>query len=379
MRRLSLAIALFAAGCTSANGKPAAPPPASAASATPRARAVRVAAARAIEAPREERYVGELVALGTVDLMSTTGGRLVRVTKRIGDPVAPGEVVAILDDEELRRQMAEARLAVQAALAQVSRAKIEVRRNALELERAEALFRRKAIADRERDHLAAAADLARANLALAEVQVEQAKARVETLSVQLRNTRIRAPFRGRVSQRYLDPGAVIVAMNPKPIVQIVTSHALRVRFKVPERDLGELPLGKKVTVHVDAFPGEGFEGKITRLGAAVDPASRSVLAEATLRDRSGRLRPGMFARVDVLWRKARPIVLVPDVALVRASEGSDEAAVWVHQGGIVRLVPVRVGRSHGREIEVQGIAAGTEVVVSGHEGLASGAAVEVSR
>jgi multidrug resistance efflux pump len=283
--------------------------------------------------------------------MTTVGGRLLQVRKRLGDRVAKGEVVAVMDDEEKGKEVNEGLVAIEAAKSQVARLEREVARVASERLRASAELRRAEVELRraQREHtrnkalfergvITASAwdasitaddaaragvesaraaaetartgeDAARAAVELARVQVRQAEARVETLRVQLRNTRIRAPFAGMVNQRYLDPGAFLVSMNPRPILQIVVVDPVIVRFKVPERDLPEVRVGKPMRLRVDAYPQEAFAGKVTRISAALEPSTRSAVVEATLANADRRLRPGMFARVEVTRSGADRITL----------------------------------------------------------------------
>jgi multidrug efflux pump subunit AcrA (membrane-fusion protein) len=340
---------------------------------------MRTAKARAVKIAGATHYVGEIVAEATIDLMTSVGGRLVAVLKNVGDPVKKGEVVARMDDEEIRKQLVEGAAAIEAARANVQRAKAETKRSEVEVRRATTeyhrnrpLFERQVIPAATWDAISIARDAAEAALAAgkaavaaADTQVKQAEARVETGKVQLRNTRVRAPFAGVVNQRYLEPGAFLVNMNPRPILQIVGGRSVLARFKVPERDLREVGKGKKVLAQVEAYPGETFRGEVIRLPAALEVATRSALIEARFANEDGKLKPGMFARMEVEWLGSeRGIVVVPQRA-VRTHAEDSSAFVWVRDATAQRKVPVRVGRAMGDDLEVSGIEAGTTVVVSG--------------
>lgn len=397
-----------AKGSNSANGSAAAGPTDSG--------APKFARSRRSEGTFEALYVGELTPEASLDLMTTVGGRLKEVLKKLGDTVEKGEVVAVMDDEEIRKQLHEGNVGIEAAKAGVARAEQEVARARTERLRASSEVRRIEVelgrAKRERnrnqplfergvinasawDGVTTALEAAKAGIdsakaavesakaaegaaasavTLAQVQVRQAQARVETGKVQLRNSRIKAPFGGTINQRYLDPGAFLVSMNPRAIVQIVVTSEVNARFKVPERDLRQLAVGKDVKVRVEAYPDEVFEGKVTRISAALETATRSAIVEASLPNKEGRLKPGMFARVGFPWTADTASVLVPQRAVVRDESRPGHSFVWTLEGGQARQTKVETIRDTGDDIEVRGLGAGIEVVVEGHARLKVGQA-----
>jgi RND family efflux transporter MFP subunit len=346
----------------------------------PQATLVKVARTRKVRLARRERYVGELAALRSVELAPKVPGRIVKLYKELGDRVHKGEVVALVDDVEIVQQIEEAKAAVAVARAQVERAEAELARNETELNRKKPLFRQELVTRQEMDNLESAVAVAKASLSLARAQAVQAEARISTLKVQLDQTRVIAPFSGRVNRRYVDPGAMVTAAAATHIYQIVTDHKILARFKVPERDLNEVPLGKKVGVLVEAYPGETFWGRVTRVSPAVEVTTRTALAEAELPSYKGRLKPGMFARVDVLWSVVDDVVLAPQRALVRPADDAQgqEVGLFLHENGMARFVKVRPGQEQADEIEVRGVPAGVEVIVEGQHGLKTGALVTLA-
>jgi RND family efflux transporter MFP subunit len=338
---------------------------------------VRLARTRKARITRRERYVGELAALRSVDLAPKAAGRIVRLTKELGHRVRAGELLGLIDDLEIVKQIEEAKAAVEVARAQVERAQAELVRNENELNRKKPLFDQQLITRQEMDNLESAVAVAKAALELSKAQVTQAQTRIGTLQVQLENTRLVAPFAGRINRRYVDPGAMVTTMTP--VYQLVTADKILARFKVPERDLRELPQGKEVRVSVEAYPNETFAGKVIRVSPAVDAATRTAMAEAQISTFGGKLKPGMFARVDVLWSVAEDVVLAPQRALVRPPDDPQaRVGVFVHDKGTARFVAVRPGTEVQDEVEVKGIDPDLEVIVEGQHGLKDGSLVSVA-
>jgi RND family efflux transporter MFP subunit len=345
----------------------------------PQVTLVRVAKTRRARLARRERYVGELAALRTVELAPKVSGRIVRMTKELGDAVHKGEVVATIDDVDIVKQIDEAKAAVEVARAQIERAQAELDRAEQEVRRKKPLYEQQLVTRMEWENLESAVAVAKASLSLARAGLVQSQARVATLQVQLENTRVEAPFAGRVNRRYVDPGAMVGSLSQTPIYQLVTADRILTRFKVPERDLRELPKGKKVTVLVEAYPTEAFEGKVIRVSPAVDAQTRTALAEAMLSSQKGRLKPGMFARVDVHWSVEENVVLAPQRALVRPPDDPQgKVGVFLHEDGKARFAAVTPGREEGDELAVRGVPAGAELIVEGQHGLKSGALVKVA-
>ena len=137
---------------------------------------------------------------------------------------------------------------------------------------------------------------------------EQAKASVDASSARLalaqtrRNDAVlKAPFKGVIQQRRVDVGERLAEATPAFV--IVQLAPLKLRFRVRETDLTLVRKGQGVEAEVDAYPGQKFRGVISVAGGAVDPATRTFLAEARFDNRDMRLRPGLFARVRVLTSK----------------------------------------------------------------------------
>ncbi|MGN6182934.1 MAG: efflux RND transporter periplasmic adaptor subunit [Thermoanaerobaculia bacterium] len=225
---------------------------------------------------------GEFVSPVRSELAPKTPGRVARLYVDEGTRVRKGQPVLELESDY-------ARLNLQAAEASVAQAKAARDEAARDLERKKGLSAKDSIPRATLDRSQAAYDQANAALA-------GASAQAALLRQQIADSTLRSPVDGIVAEKRTDVGArlgdggvafVVVQLSP-----------LKLRFAVPERYLGRIKPGDKVTARVDPYPSETFEGTIKTLGGVIDPKTRTMFAEAEFANRDGRLRPGLFARVE---------------------------------------------------------------------------------
>jgi RND family efflux transporter MFP subunit len=182
------------------------------------------------------------------------------------------------------------RLEVQRAEADLARAKAAEADTRRDLDRKKGLLGNQSIPQATFDRSQSAFDQAQAAVASAQASLALARQHVADAVV-------RSPFAGVVSERRTDVGQ---RLGEAGIAFVIEQTApLKLRFSIPERYLGELKAGRVVTARVDPYPGETFTGRIKTVGGVIDPATRTFFAEAELPNADGRLRPGLFARVDL--------------------------------------------------------------------------------
>lgn len=208
--------------------------------------------------------------------------------------------------------------------------------------------------------------------------VDQLKSQLDALKSQYRNmlenTVLVSPISGVVTARNYDPGDMTGAMPVLTVGQI--SPVVKVMININESDLRNIQKGMPVEVSFDAFPGETFEGKIVREYPTIDVTTRTFPAEVRISNPNGRIKPGMFARVNINMGDQKHTV-VPDRAVVKQS-GSGNKYVYVVADGKVSYNRVELGQRLGDAYEVlSGVNNGDVVVVSGQPRLADGVEVEV--
>ncbi len=268
---------------------------------------------------------------------------ILEVRVNIGAAVQAGDVVATLDDREVRARAQQARAALTAAQAHAGQAEADLRRQ-------QTLFQKQAATQQELDAGEAQAKAARA-------QVAQANDAVTEAQVLLGETTIRAPFAGVVAERLVDPGDM--AVPGKPVVVIQDVHTLRLETHIPARCAGMLTIGKEVQVRFDA-PAREVPARIEEIAPTADPQSRTQLIKATL-PAAPELQPGIFATLRAPCG-THVAILIPSGAVIR--KGQLEM-VRVLEDGRARLRDVKTGMTYDDQTEVlSGLHAGEQVLVS---------------
>jgi RND family efflux transporter MFP subunit len=394
-----LAVVAAAAGCS---GQPTASASAAAATEKPTAaspRAVKVFQAVEQRVPRTVTSTGALAADDTVVLGVKVPGRLVEQAVDLGTRVRRGQVVARIDATDYKLRVEQAEAALQQARArlgltltgtdeQVDPEKTSIVRQAravldearLSRERSRKLLEQNLIA-RAQD------DTAEANLGVAEARyhdaIEEVRNRQATLTQrrselelarqQLVDTTLVSPFDGAVSMKQAAVGEYLAA--GAPVATLVRTHPLRLRLPVPEREAVGVRVGHTVrlTVEGDATV---YQGKIVRLSPIVQEQNRTLLVEAEVPNSNAVLKPGAFARAEIVTEGSQPVIRIPAASLVTFA--GIEKVLAVRQGKIVEI-RVQTGRRANDSIEiVTGLKPG-ETVVLEPSNLAPGQAVTAER
>jgi membrane fusion protein, multidrug efflux system len=317
------------------------------------------------DVPVEVHAPVDLRPLEQADVGSKVLGYIDAVLVDRGDRVKKGQLVALVRPSDLPDQLAAAR----GTLAQVEASASLARTN---FERAQKLAPTGVVSQQELQQSSAA-------LASAEAAQSGAKAQIAALAVRIGETRIESPIDGVVSQRRLDPGALVGPPGGGAIVTIARIDRLRAFITVNERDAAGITVGKEAHVELDATPGKSYSGMVVRVSPAFDPVTRTLDAEVQLPNASGELRAGMYGRASVRL-ELHPHVPVVSVNAIQLTE--NQKYVFVLNGNKVVRRPVRIGADFADSafFEVtQGLAPGEEVVTAGADGIGDGAIVRVAR
>ncbi len=305
--------------------------------------------------------VGALRPVAQVEVISKMTGRIDQLVVQIGDWVQKGQLIAKVDEDEIRQQVKRAEAALEVAKATLSEKQTDLEILKKELDRTIELHENHLIPKRDFDTAEARHRGAIAQEKLAEALIDQANAELHELRVRLNNTRILAPISGFVSKRHLDNGALV---NPSlPLVALVDLSTMVMLINVPEKDLVKIRSGLSADIAFDAFPDRKFKGRVVRLSPVLDAATRTGLVEIEVANPKLELRAEMFARVELdlgNWHKA---LLVPREALVIHEQ---QRGVFKVQEQTARFQPVESGGTQGGEVEViSGVKEGESVITLG--------------
>ncbi|MEO6212665.1 MAG: efflux RND transporter periplasmic adaptor subunit [Vicinamibacterales bacterium] len=258
--------------------------------------------------------VGNLIGAATVEAVPKVNGRLQAVNVRLGDSVRRGQAIAKVEDREIQEQVRQAEAAYKVSEATIRQRDADLKLAQTNLERSRSLVERQLLPRQTFDDTEARHQAALAQLDLARAQYDQARARLDELRINLSNTVISSPVDGFVAKRYLDPGA---AVSPNaPVASIVDIRTVRMVAALVERDSKRIHAGMTAQVEVDAFPGEKFQGRVSRVAPVFDPQTRTAEMEVEVPNPGYRLKPGMYARVALTVSERPDALTVPRNALV---------------------------------------------------------------
>lgn len=306
---------------------------------------VKVATVTAETLKVEVTAVGTLRADETVIIRPEISGRAAILHFKEGQAVSAGEPLITLDQAEYQAQLAGS--VAQAGLEEIS------------YQRLQDLQRKNLSSPQTVDESKARLDAARAAQKLAQVRLDK--------------TVIRAPFAGTIGLRLVSPGAYLKPGDD--IANLESLGAMKLDFRAPETYLARLATGQTLTVRVDAWPDQSFEGIIYAIDPAVDPETRTVLLRARLPNKGNKLRPGLFARVTLVLEQRENALIAPEQAIVPL--GQTPFVYRVVDGKAVKT-PVRLGlRRPGRVEILDGLNTGDQVVTDGQLKIRDGAVVKV--
>lgn len=356
----SLSLALISASlllpaCSDASSGRAHLPPASvAASPTP----VRVAKPSSQTPSGDTRVTVSVRSKNEATLSAKTTGQILDLAVRVGDRVKPGQTLVRIDASMASISLQNARAAEKLALANLGNATTEA-------ERAKALHDQGALAD-------AVYDKSRMALDIASAQVDQTAASKRAASQQISDATIRAPFAGVVSARFKNAGDSVSGMPPTPLLTLVDPDHLEVRMAVPEALAPMLHLGDLLPATASPS-GTPFQVRVSALGAAVDPQSRTVEVLAdVVAPADPSLRPGTLATAELAAAPSLAGLYLPATSVIT---DAGRSYVFVVQGDrLQRKQVVATSIKPGTALVTEGLSA-NDLVALGASGLREGEAV----
>lgn len=329
----------------------------------------------AIEQRRE--LSGTVEASAEFVVAPKVAGRIERLTVDLADDVQRGQLVAQLDDEELRRARAEAEANLKVTQAELVAAKKALQITKRTFERVEGLRGGNVLSEQELDTARAAKLDDEANVTIASAQVARARAALETARVRERYAKVAADWpegdaTREVAARYADEGTTVAANTP--LLSIVDLDPVVVVVQVTERDYADLRRGQVVRLGTDAYPDEIFEGTVDRIAPVFAAQSRQARVELRVPNPDGRLKPGMYARAETVLDRTEDATIVPQDAIVTRN-GGPAVFVVAPDRKSVRLRPVQIGIRHEGRVAVSGDGVTGEVVTLGQQQLDDGTAI----
>jgi membrane fusion protein (multidrug efflux system) len=279
------------------------------------------------------------------EVVAKVGGEVRQLFVEEGDTVKAGQIMARLDGDRLRLEVA------------------QIEANLRKLER-----------DYNRQlELSEKGLVAKGTAENAKFDLDALRAAYDSARLELSYTEIRAPIDGVVSARYIKVGNTITQNTPT--FHVTNLDPLVAYVHIPEKEFRKLAPQQTAEVVVDALGGDRFTGTISRISPTVDPKTGTFRARVEVQDPTRRLKPGMFARVNIVYERREDALQLPRTAIIDA-DGTQ--SVFIVAGGKAEQRHVQTGLANNGWIEVvAGLQGDEKVVVVGQAGLKTGTAVKV--
>jgi len=296
---------------------------------------------------KEEDWAPILSAVGSVSavqgavLSTDLAGTVAEVKFESGAVAKKGDVLVRLDVSSEEGQL------------RTAEADLELARS--DLERSRGLAARKVISKAEIDS--------------AESKFKQKEGTVDNMRAMVGKKEVRAPFDGQLGIRQVNVGQMINA--GQQVVALTALDPVYVDFALPQQELAKLSAGFEVRVHTDAVPGREFKGKLTAVNSMVDTVTRNVTLQATLENPDHALRPGTFAKVEVMLPEKHKALVVPGSAISYAPFGDSVFVIEKKndpktgkESQTIRQQFVRVGEARGDFVSINDGLKPNETIVS---------------
>ncbi|HEX9972796.1 MAG TPA: efflux RND transporter periplasmic adaptor subunit [bacterium] len=317
-------------------------------------------------------YNGDIKAEFEVKVFSKIPDRIEKLFVEVGDEVRKGQPIAKVIATTIEQAVLQAEAGLVAAKAQEANLRVE-------FERAQRLMNENAMSAQQFDAIKTQCEAVKA-------QAEQAEAMAKTAKSQLADATITAPISGIVGNRYFEAGDVV---NPgMPLVTVVQMERVKIIFNATEEDLGRLALGQKSRIKVKTYGDIPFEGKVVKISPVLDPMTRMAEIEILINNPDRKLKPGMYARVEVITGVIENVMVVPRNATIESTSmerinGEDEVVknyfIFIVDSSKAQQRKLKIRYVNHRYIAVDsGIVVGEQLVISGQNNLREGVAVSIA-
>ena len=345
---------------------------------------------------------GRVVAARRASVSSKATGRLEWLGVEEGQRVAEGEVIARLENRDVAASRDQAAAGVKAAEANLAQGQADLADAAVALKRSRELAQKDFVSGAAVDTAEARFNKAQAAIRTLEAQIAVAQANLRAATVAFDQTLVRAPFTGIVLTKNANVGDILTPFSSASgttgaVVTMADMSTLEVEADVSESSIARITVGQPAEIQLDAFAELRLAGSVSRIVPTVDRSKATLLVKVRFDETDPRVLPDMSAKVAFLSRRLAgaertPVPALRPEAIVRvggeeavfvvqpaagasAGKGADKAAA----GGRVARTPVKSGERIGDLVRIDGLAAGTRVVVNPPADLADGAPVTAKR
>ncbi|MBC7807952.1 MAG: efflux RND transporter periplasmic adaptor subunit [Akkermansiaceae bacterium] len=200
----------------------------------------------------------------------------------------------------------------------------------------------------------------------------QSQAALGVAQQAVRDASLRSPINGVIADRKIEPGQL--AAPGTSVAQIVALETVYFEAQINEQDVSRVRQGQTVQVKLDAYPNRVFAGKVAKVFPTASVTGRTFFAAVQIPNSGGVLRPGLFARGEIVTERRPNSVTAPIEAIIRDPESENKARVFTVDNGVAQEQNVTLGITSpdGRRVELQGVEPGSQIVVTGQRALKDG-------
>ncbi|MFW5915728.1 MAG: efflux RND transporter periplasmic adaptor subunit [Planctomycetota bacterium] len=291
-----------------------------------------------------------------------------------GLEVGAGERIGVVEHEDLTAAVDEAETSLLVAESSLEEARVELKDARREKKRVLALYKDGTATEQRRDKVLTAHESAQARVDLARNRVRQAEAALKKARVRYHDATITAPTNGIITTKHVDEGSYVTPSTP--LLEICDIEYVEAQGGIAGKYIPLIKPGETGTeIRVDAYPDDTFHGHVDRLQPQLTASTRTAKITVRIENEDHRLRPGMYARMELIVQRRDNVPTIPDYALVQ--KGDDRGA-FVIKDGKARFLKVELGLKEGARNEIlSGLSEGDRIVARGHHLLEDGMEINV--
>ena len=319
-------------------------------------------------------FFGNIEGEQSVKVFSTIPNRVTNIYVEIGDRVSKGQLLATINADKISDAVTQAEAGLEATQSQYNTTEAE-------FQRVQKLFDENVVSQSHYDIVKTQRDAA-------ESSVKQMNAALSAAKSQYQDTRIASPISGVVSMKNYELGDM--AAPQMPFFEVVDMNPVKVLINVIERFLGMVKPGLDATLTVNSYPGETFKGKVSLVNPTLDAMTRTASAEIILDNSDLKLKPGMFANVEVITEEKKDVPVIPSYAVIKKTvldysggkistgKVKIDKFVFTIQDSIALKRKIETGIEHNNLVEVlSGIEPGETLVTQGQHILLDSSLVNI--
>jgi RND family efflux transporter MFP subunit len=311
----------------------------------------------------KREFSGTVKAAYSYVIAAKVSGHLSKLSKRIGEKTGANEVVGKIDDTEYRQAVQEAAAQVAVSKASVKESEAQLAFAEKEMQRIKELVDKGVSSQAELDAIETQYNTQKSRFDLAQAQLAQREASLALARTRLDYTSIRSAQAGYVAVRHTDGGALLSVNSP--VLTIVGIDTVYVVVSISERDYSHISKGQQALIRVEALPGREFTGTVSSISPLFQTETRTAIVEISVTNDSLLLKPGMFARIEIILAKKDSAQIVPLTSVV--NRNGKEAVFLASDSGKAHLMPVKTGIIDGDKVEVlHPILNGNVVTIGNH-------------